>query len=433
MRRQPTAWPSKSALASLRFARFRRPPAIDLFAGCGGTSLGLQAAGFDVRGAVELDPVASLRYQLNVGLSPIVADIRRVSAAQLLRAAKLRPGQCFLLAACPPCQGFSSQRQRGQGDDDPRNALVFEVVRMVRSIRPAYVLFENVPGLAKGAGKELYQEMMSQLRRLGYRTSEGILDSADFGVPQRRSRLIALCSHHTIPTIELPAPTYADPTKSVEDRQGRRDWRTVIEVIGAMPPIDAGGMDSRDPLHVAPSHPAKALDRIRAIPADGGARGALPPDLVLDCHRGHDGHYDVYGRMWWNRPAPTITGGCNKPSKGRFIHPDQHRAITLREAALLQTFPATARFAGSRDRIAEQIGNAVPPDLVKALALPIKAAHDLAKRARPLHHPVRKPCMTAKNLNSLLGQSPRSLNGTELSGEGATRSIEDSSCPPFAQ
>lgn len=384
-----------------RITRFSRPPAIDLFAGCGGTSLGLQAAGFDIRAAVELDKAAAESYQLNIGLRPIVDDIKHVSGKQLLRSARLRSGECFLLAACPPCQGFSSQRRRGEGDRDPRNMLMLEVVRIVRSVCPAYILFENVPGLAEGRGKVLYSEMLCQLGRLGYHYSDQVVDAADFGVPQRRTRLIALFSHCSMPIVGIGAATHVDPKRSAQDRGSKDPWHTVIESIGQMPAISAGRTEGSDSMHAAPSHTPKTIERIRAIPLDGGSRTALPSDLTLKCHRNHAGHYDVYGRMWWRRPAPTITGGCNKPSKGRFIHPDQDRAITLREAALLQSFPESARFQGTRDKIAEQIGNAVPPELVRVLATPVQQIHAQGKRLRPRHLPVGRQSATLRKSRSL--------------------------------
>lgn len=358
-----------------RSLRFRRPVAIDLFAGCGGMSLGLQAAGFDVRAAVEMDHSAAMSYRRNVGFSPIERDIRAVSGRQLLRSARLRPGECFVLAACPPCQGFSFQRRRNEGCHDPRNALVFDVIRIVRAVRPSYVLFENVPGLFQGVGKSLYQEIISLFHDLGYRVDDGVMDAADFGVPQHRTRLLALCSHESMPPVSLPSATHIEFSDTPHPSAGKPQWRTVFDAIGELPPLASGEADVEDPLHVAASHGIRALQRIQAIPTNGGSRSALPPDLVLACHRDHKGHNDVYGRMWWNRPSPTITGGCTKPSKGRFIHPDQHRAITPREAALLQGFPARAWFAGSRDKVAEQIGNAVPPDFVKAVAQPVMQIH----------------------------------------------------------
>ena len=353
--------------------------AIDLFAGCGGMSLGLQQAGLDVRAAVEMDPTAAKRYKNIVGIQPIVSDICTVSGTRLLRTARLLPGQCFLLTACAPCQGFSSQRPPKHGAADPRNGLIHEAVRLVAAVRPMYVMLENVPGLAVGVGAPIYHTAVSRLNKLGYvRMDERVVDAADYGVPQRRQRLIVLFRRRDMPDIKLPAATHVNP--QLADTEGRPIWRSVREAIGCLRPLAPGEVDPNDPLHAASAHRPDIVKRIEAIPSDGGSRAVLPTELTLECHRNHSGHRDVYGRMRWDAPAPTLTGGCHKPSKGRFIHPEQDRGITLREAALLQAFPPDTQFAGSREQIAEQIGNAVPPALAAALARPIatmwKEAHD---------------------------------------------------------
>lgn len=332
-----------------------------------------------MRTAVEIDPIAAESYRRIVGIDPIIDDIREVSGRRLLSTAFLPREGCFLLTACAPCQGFSSQRPPKDGAEDPRNLLIFEVVRLVDEIRPSYLMIENVPGLAVGIGEPIWRSAVTGLADLGYApTDEQILDAADYGVPQRRERLIAVFRRDDMPGVSLPPPTHVDPHAG--DKGGRSEWRTVQGAIGVIKPLAAGEADPDDLLHVAPAHSANILRRIRAIPLDGGSRANLPPELVLSCHHGHEGHRDVYGRMRWGSPAPTLTGGCNKPSKGRFIHPEQHRGITLREAALLQTFPLTADFSGTRDQIAGQIGNAVPPLLVATLTAPIKAAYDLLRQ-----------------------------------------------------
>jgi DNA (cytosine-5)-methyltransferase 1 len=365
-------------------------PAIDLFAGCGGTSLGLRDAGLDLRAAIEIDEDAAASYRLNLGFSPIIDNIGHVTATRLRKAADIGPGECFLLAACPPCQGFSSQRRLEKDEKERRNRLLLQVARIVHEMQPAYLLLENVPGLLKpGPALDLWNLFTARLRLLGYVPTQAVLDAADYGVPQRRKRLLCIARHHTAPVVDLPTPTHrnligAPPLE--EDRL--QQWRTVRDQIGSLPQLAAGEGSKDDPLHRAPSHSAEILERIRAVKEPGSSRASLPEHLRLRCHHEHHGHTDVYGRMWWDRPAPTITGGCNKPSKGRFIHPDQDRAITLREAALLQAFPADAQFKGTNDGIAAQIGNAVPPLLVKKLARPIVEAGlrwvaDFESGARP--------------------------------------------------
>ncbi|SRR5579883_873409 len=375
-------------------------PAIDLFSGCGGTSLGLQKAGFTVLSAVEINKAAAHNYRLNVGIGAITADIRTIKGRYLRRHAGLRYGECFLLTACPPCQGFSSQRRRQEAASDPRNNLVLEVARLTGEIGPAYLLLENVPGLAKGVGADLFSRMKNMLADIGYVTvEEKIVEAYNYGLPQRRARLIYIARHESMPSVDLAPETHCNPEKVPLAIDGERlqPWRTVRDVFDThrerLRPLTAGASDPDDPLHAAPAHAPDVLRRIMSIPINGGGRRDLPESLVLGCHRNYTGHNDVYGRMWWDRPAPTLTGGCHKPSKGRFLHPDQHRAISLREAALLQSFDIDTRFEkGSRDEIADQIGNAVPPDLIAALAQPFKQAYhewvqQRVDRARPTYQP----------------------------------------------
>jgi DNA (cytosine-5)-methyltransferase 1 len=338
----------------------------------------LLKAGFAVRAAVEIDPIAARSYRRNVGLTPLVMDITKVDGKALLWAAGLRHGECVLMTACPPCQGFSSQRRPAEGMDDPRNRLVLDVARLTADVRPAYLLLENVPGLFNGRGRTVYEEFLAFIvGKLCYEPCEDLLDAADFGVSQHRQRLMALFRRPGAPAVGLPRPTHGD--------QPLRRHTTVRDSISHLSALRAGQSDPTDPFHAASAHTEQTLKRIMAIPV-GGGRTDLPPDLALTCHKGHTGHYDVYGRMRWDKPAPTLTGGCNKPSKGRFVHPEQHRAVTLREAALLQGFPARAWFAGGRDHVAEQIGNAVPPLLLSAIARPI--AH--VWRREKLEHRARR-------------------------------------------
>lgn len=330
-----------------------KPKAIDLFAGPGGLSLGLQTAGFEIVIAIESDALAVETYALN---HPSVmvrhADIRDVDTAEVLAAAGLRVSDIQLCAGCPPCQGFSSVRTLNghRAVPDPRNDLISEYVRFVREIRPRAIMLENVPGLLNDAR---FESAVEELEALGYPASEGarILNAADYGVPQNRRRLVLLCVRH-------------GRVRSPREVPGHR---TVRDAIGGLP--EPGSSD--DPLHDIPeTRSERVMELIRAIPENGGGRLDLPLSKRLRCHDGFDGFKDVYGRMRWDRPAPTITGGCHNPSKGRFLHPSAHRAITLREAALLQGFPADYSFSLTRGKsgVAAMIGNAVPPPLAAAQA-----------------------------------------------------------------
>lgn len=333
----------------------RQLVAVDLFAGAGGLSEGLRQAGYSVKCAVELDPLAIEAYRLNHPSTTLLAkDIRAVSGGMILRALGVQKGEVDLVAACPPCQGFSTLRTRNGStrNRDSRNALLLEVLRLVRATKPKAVMLENVPALGESLH---FARFRKGLRRAGYKITWDILNVRDYGVPQSRRRLVMLgaLTH---------APSFAVPAKMK---------RTVRSAIGGLHRPRA----SRDPLHNYESALSEGvLKRIRKIPRNGGSRSALPFELQLACHRREAGFRDVYGRMAWDAPSPTITGGCINPSKGRFLHPSQNRAITLREAAILQSFPRSYRFPLSRGRYpaALLIGNALPPEFVRRQATALR-------------------------------------------------------------
>jgi DNA (cytosine-5)-methyltransferase 1 len=322
----------------------RRLTAIDLFSGCGGLSLGLKKAAFQVLAAVDNDPLANESYRKNHPHTLLLQqDITKVSATDLMRHLRLKRGQLDLLAGCPPCQGFSRLRTlNGQRRPrEPMNDLVFQFLRFVRVMRPKAIMMENVPGLTKNARLKKFCRVLS---KLGYDWQYAVLDAADYGVPQRRRRMILLASVY-------------GPTAFARKSRSLPTVRTTIAKL------DRPGR-SGDPLH---DHPARrSVDvqmLIKRIPRNGGGRTALPKHEQLSCHQKVDGFRDIYGRMAWDEPAPTITGGCINPSKGRFLHPRQDRAITLREAALLQGFPRRYFFSLKKGTYpaAQMIGNAFPP------------------------------------------------------------------------
>ena len=339
----------------------RWPTAIDIFCGAGGMSLGLRQARFRVVAAVDNAPLAVDSYRLNFPLVPVVPDdIRGVSGAALMAAAGLRPGEIDLLAGCPPCQGFSALRtkRRQSAVADERNDLILEFLRLAAEIRPRMVLMENVPGLA---GDALFRRFCSGLEALSYGVSSAVLDSADYGTPQKRRRLVLVAAQGSTPRL---AP-------------GDASIRTVRDAIGDM--ADTAGR-SDDPLHDHGERRAARVGTIiRAIPHDGGSRSDLEEDDQLACHqrataRGDGWGRDSYARMAWDKPAPTITGGCVNPGKGRFLHPEQDRAITVREALILQGFPPGYQLSFVRGKFAaaDLAGNAVPPPFVKAQALALR-------------------------------------------------------------
>jgi DNA (cytosine-5)-methyltransferase 1 len=331
-----------------------KPKAIDLFSGCGGLTLGLKQAGFRVVAAVEIDPLAVETYQANhKNVFVWEKDITKISVRQVRKQLGLKPGQLDLLAGCPPCQGFSTLTtlNGNRGMNDIRNDLVFQFLRFVRGLRPKAVMMENVPGLAKDAR---IQKLVAALERMGYRCNYNVLDAADYGVPQRRRRFILVGGFGK----EIPFGKTA------------RKRRTVREAFALL-----GNRAKIDQLHKLPeTRSSEVMERIRAVPKNGGSRFALGDEHQLDCHRKCSGFKDVYGRMAWDTVSPTITGGCFNPSKGRFLHPTKNRAISMREAALLQSFPVNYFFPFKRGKtpIAQMIGNALPPEFIRRHARKIK-------------------------------------------------------------
>lgn len=347
-----------------------KPVVIDLFAGCGGGSMGFVGRGFRIGAAVEIDRDTAKAYELNTGIRPIRGNVRWVTGPQLLRKAGIEQGECTLLFGCPPCQSFSMMRQGSEETsvDKVRNELPNEYVRLVRTIRPRHIAFENVPGMASGRWASRFDSLLEHLEDAGYECIWDLIDAVDFGVPQYRKRLLLIGSRVTTP--QMPQPTHG--------LNRTLQHRTVRDTIGSLPKLKSGEADPGDSLHAARRHAAIALQRLRAIP-EGGSRHDLPKRLQLECHKEHDGHNDVYGRMHWDRPAPTLTSGCTNVTRGRFAHPDQDRAITLREAMFLQTFPKNATLVGKEGVRALQVGNAIPTVLAAAIADVILAMDSAAK------------------------------------------------------
>jgi DNA (cytosine-5)-methyltransferase 1 len=326
-----------------------KPTAIDLFCGCGGLTVGLKKAGFKVLGAVDVDPISIETYKANHrNVKVWEMDIRKLDPTELLKKLHINKGEIDLLAGCPPCQGFSTMRTLNGSVtvEDPRNDLLLEFQRFVEALRPHAVMLENVPGLAED---ERFKAFLQRMKKWGYIGEPKILNVADYGVPQRRRRLIYLGGLG----VHIP---FADPiTKR----------KTVRKSIGKLSKAGKSG----DSIHDMPEqHTEKIMQLIKRIPKDGGSRTDLPLEEQLECHKRCNGFKDVYGRMAWNDVAPTITSGCFNPSKGRFLHPEENRAITMREASLLQGFPRRYRFpiTGGKSALALMIGNALPPPFIAA-------------------------------------------------------------------
>lgn len=337
--------------------KLQKYSAIDLFCGCGGLTQGLKKAGFCVLGAVDIDPLSIETYKAN---HPEVvtwkADIRKLKVATIKKKFALNKGSLDLLAGCPPCQGFSTMRTLNGAKriSDPRNDLLMEFQRFAEKLKPKAVMLENVPGLAKDRRFAAFCRRMEQL---GYTGQYRILNVAKYGVPQRRRRLIYL----------------AGLNGAIDFASEAKKSRTVRDTIAFLPPAGNSG----DALHDLPENRSEKVKKlIKKIPKDGGSRTDLSKKAQLRCHKKCNGFKDVYGRMSWDDVAPTITGGCFNPSKGRFLHPTKNRAITMREAALLQGFPRKYKFLNLKSKvdIALLIGNALPPEFIRRHALEILKA-----------------------------------------------------------
>jgi DNA (cytosine-5)-methyltransferase 1 len=336
------------------------PTVVDLFSGCGAVTEALKRRHFRVVAAIDSDPVACRTYRENhPSVRLYQKDIRCVSPYEI-RAELLGNRNLDLLVVCAPCQPFSSQGRKDS--DDARARLIFTAVRFATVLKPRLILFENVPGLATPRFVKILGELRRRFKAIHYHIGDPeMADAADYGVPQRRQRCILIARRAGEPP-RIPPPT----TPS-----GKR--KSVRSTIEDLPRLDSGEQDANDPLHFSRRHHAITLRRLSQIPKDGGSRFSLPKKLVLECHKDYSGHPDVYGRMSWDGVSPTLTTGCTDVTRGRFAHPEDDRAITLREAARLQTFDDSYRFEGNFSEIATQIGNAVPVRLIEEIASVLRA------------------------------------------------------------
>jgi len=318
--------------------------AIDLFSGCGGLTEGMHKAGFSTKVAIEIVPLAARAYKMNHPETEVIQkDIRLIDAEEIR--AKLNGEPLHLLAGCPPCQGFSSIRRLNRAEcvEDDRNSLVLEYLRFVKELKPLAIMMENVPALKDYS---VFQQVVEELRTLGYNPDVKVVNVREYGVPQSRRRLVMV--------------GMLDDTIKVADGIGIK--KTVRQVIAHLQTPEL----STDPLQqIVSNHTPKIMEMIRITPHNGGSRKDLPQSYRLKCHQKENvGFNDVYGRLRWDDYSTTITGGCLNPSKGRFLHPEQDRVITPREAAMLQSFPENYKFPTdiSKTALALLIGNALPPE-----------------------------------------------------------------------
>lgn len=342
---------------------------IDFFSGCGGMSAGFAAINglgpaFRLVAAVDVDTIANRTYEHNLGLSPFAADVHALRSqrgllSKTFAGVERRPDHPLVVIGCAPCQGFSSHRN-GIGDSDGRNGLFEDFAALALRLKPDFIVIENVPELCTDRYWPRVMRVREQLQKARYRVHLAVHNMAEFGLPQERFRAVMIAAHQN----------FDAPGGFV----GRDRFRTVRDAIGALPRVGPGVADPGDPLHRSADHRQSTIDMIQSVPRDGGRRrfDSGPAGLLsLQKRQGKPAFEDVYGRLYWDRPAITITHYARNPASGRFVHPEQDRGLTGREAALLQGFPLNYEFLGGFDDRFRQIGNAVPPVVAAHLALVI--------------------------------------------------------------
>ena len=350
----PNVTPSqKEQSASMLRAR---GTVVDLFCGVGGLTHGFKAKGFDVRAGYDVEEACRYAYERNNGAPFIRKNVAELTADDL--AEHFAPGEPRILIGCAPCQPFSTYTQ---SNEDPRDQLIDVFADLICELKPDVVSMENVPRLLRYRDGLLFQNFAAKLEGAGYHVTKHVVFAPDYGVPQRRSRLVVLASLHG--EVALVPPTHTPD-----------DYVTVGQTIGDLNPLEAGGVYESDPLHRASSVSELNLKRLRAS-RPGGSWRDWDQNLVADCHKTDQGktYPSVYGRMSADKPSPTITTQFFGFGNGRFGHPTQDRAISLREGALLQSFPKDYEFHGPTQPVTmkamgKMIGNAVPVLLAQAIA-----------------------------------------------------------------
>lgn len=340
----------KSSAASARGS------VIDLFCGLGGLSHGFFLEGYKIAVGFDIDESCRFAFETNNAALFVRKSVADLTGQELL--AEFQEDEPKILVGCAPCQPFS---RYSQGRDDPRWSLLGDFAKLIEEVLPDIVSMENVPRLLQFKDGTVFDEFAHVLRNCGYEIEHTIAYCPDFGVPQSRSRLVLLASRHGRPT--LPVPTHHPD-----------NYRTVRDVIAELPPLKAGETDEKDPLHRCSALSTTNLKRIRSsIP--GGSWQDWTDNLVTECHKRDTGkgYTSVYGRLKWSEPSPTMTTQFYGFGNGRFGHPEQDRAISLREGAIFQTFPNSYAFTETSSSVhmktlGRLIGNAVPVELGRAIA-----------------------------------------------------------------
>lgn len=337
-----------------------RASVIDLFCGAGGLSYGFKSEGFRLAAGIDIDEACRFPYESNNKAPFLRKDVGALTASEV--DALFEKNATRVLVGCAPCQPFSTYNQK---NDDPNWRLLQSFGRIIDQVRPDVVSMENVPRLVKFRGGSTFQSFVDTLRAADYRVAWAVLYGPDFGLAQTRSRLVLLASR--LGDIKLPEPTHENHHRTVKDE------------IGDLPPLVHGGVNDADPLHRSSRLSATNSLRI-ASSKPGGTWRDWDQSLVATCHTVDTGkgYSSVYGRMSWTSPSPTITTQFYGFGNGRFGHPEQDRALSLREGALLQGFPKDYEFVAPGEevhfkKVGRLIGNAVPVKLASAIAKAVRA------------------------------------------------------------
>jgi DNA (cytosine-5)-methyltransferase 1 len=340
--------------------------AVDFFCGAGGVTRGLLDAGIDVVCGIDNDSTVKMTYQEN-NLRPngkkvefIEIDINKLAFKELSQKIKKEEFDKLLFVGCAPCQPFTKINTIKDKREKEKNYLL-RFADFIEFFKPDYLFIENVPGITAKKYGGIFGKFKSRLKKLGYHFKDNNINAKKYGVPQNRNRRILIASSKD--AISFPEETYG---------KGKKDYVTVSDIFKKykMKALKAGETDPDDNLHRVANLNENNLWRIQNTPKDAGGRQIWMQTKPVACFLRHKNSYtDVYNRMYWNKPAPTITTRFNSLSNGRFGHPEEDRAISLREGALLQTFSADYNFFGSTADIAKYIGNAVPVELARILGL----------------------------------------------------------------
>lgn len=340
---------------------------MDLFCGVGGLTHGLVLEGFNVVAGVDNDKSCEYAFETNNDSKFIHKEIAHFSSSELKRL--YRDASIKILVGCAPCQPFSSLNRNKSTRTDALNRWgpLYKFMSLIIEVRPHIVSMENVPDLSDADKYPVFEEFIMTLRKYGYSVSYKTVDVSKYGVPQKRRRLVLLASR--LGEISLIPETHTEGNLA-----------TVRQALGKLRPLKDGQIDKKDPLHRTSKLSDLNKKRVLATPKNGGSATSWSKELVPACYKRQSGKSfmsTVYGRMRWDDPSPTITTSCTTLGTGRFGHPTQNRAISLREAAILQSFPRNYKFAQAEGisitRTAKHIGNAVPVLLGRAIARSIKA------------------------------------------------------------